>query len=63
MKPPVEPDWAALEIAHKKLAISIPLDEMLKNDAFKRILRIVAYKHIKRRARFDTKKAAAHDCD
>ncbi len=59
----IEPDRAAMEIAHQLLATPTPLDEMLKKKEFELILKNVARAHIKRRERFDAKKLQANDSD
>jgi hypothetical protein len=59
----VAPDRAALEIAHSKLFVSTPLDEMLQVPCLKLILEIVARRHMQRRARLDVKKLQANDHD
>jgi len=57
----VEPDRAALEIAHRALCTKAPLDEMLKDRALELILKLLARRHMQRRARFDVKKLQAND--
>ncbi|MFZ3286218.1 MAG: hypothetical protein WA191_05165 [Telluria sp.] len=59
----IEPDRAALEIAHSRLRTTTSLDEMLKIDSLKRVLETVARKHMKRRDRIDVKKLQANDND
>ena len=63
MKKRHEPDRMALEIAHRKLRIVNPLDDILKKPSLKAIVMAVARKHVKRRSRFDFKKAQANDGD
>lgn len=58
-----EPDRAALEIAHRMLRVTAPIDELLKNPALRLVLRAVACKHMQRRARIDVKKLQANDND
>jgi hypothetical protein len=58
-----EPDRAALEIAHRKLCVTEPLDDMLENPTFKLILKAVARRHMQRRAQPDVKKLQANDND
>jgi hypothetical protein len=58
-----EPDRAALEIAHRALCTQVPLDEMLKNRAQELILKLLARRHMQRRARVDVKKLQANDND
>lgn len=57
------PDRAALEIAHSKLRVTAPLDEMLKNPSLKIILEAVARRHVQRRSVVDVKKLQANDTD
>lgn len=57
------PDRAALEIAHRALQTSIPLDDMLKIRAQALILNLLARRHMQRRERFDVKKLQANDND
>lgn len=59
----VTPDRAALEVAHSRLRVAVPLDEMLKNASLKIILEAVARRHMQRRARVDVKKLQANDHD
>jgi hypothetical protein len=61
--PRVEPDRAALEIAHSKLHSSLPLDTMLKDPALTAVLRMLARRHMLRRAQVDVKKLQANDQD
>ena len=63
MKKHRKPDRAALEIAHRKLRIVTPLDQVLKNPTLKAVVTAVARKHELRRSRFDYKKAQAGDLD
>jgi hypothetical protein len=56
-----EPDRAALEIAHRMLGSKPSLDDMLKNPTFKVILKVVARRHMQRRAWPDLKKLQAND--
>lgn len=63
MRTLIEPDRAALEIAHRLLFTSQPLDDMLQNRAFALILKNVARRHIERRERQDIKKLQANDYD
>lgn len=58
-----EPDRAALEIAHRSLCTSVPLEVMLKNRAHELILKLLARRHMQRRARVDVKKLQANDHD
>ncbi|NGZ86434.1 hypothetical protein [Duganella aceris] len=59
----IEPDRAALEIAHRKCRISMSLDDMLKVPNLKATLYAAARKHMRSRARFDPKKLQANDND
>lgn len=63
MQPRIQPDRAALEIAHQLLCVTVPLDEMLKNRAQKIILENVARRHMQRRERLDVKKLQSNDHD
>ena len=58
-----DPDRAALEIAHRSLACTIPLDDMLQVRAYELILKLLARRHMQRRARKDVKKLQANDND
>jgi len=58
-----EPDRAALEVAHRMLGAKSPLDDMLKNPAFKAALKAAARRHMRNRDRFDPKKLQANDND
>ncbi|WP_317205454.1 hypothetical protein [Janthinobacterium sp.] len=58
-----DPDRAALEIAHRALQSSIPLDEMLKTRCYELILKLLARRHMQRRTRVDVKKLQANDHD
>lgn len=60
-KPRIEPDRAALEITHRRLRFSIPLDEMLAHPAHSIAIKAVASKHMKQRSWFDAKVAAANN--
>jgi len=59
----IEPDRAALEIAHMRLASDLSLDQMLANERLKVVLMAVARQHMRRRARFDPKMLQANDND
>ena len=59
----VDPDRAALEIAHRALATTMPLDEMLQHRGYELILKCLARRHMQRRARIDVKKLQANDHD
>lgn len=58
-----EPDRMALEIAHRALATDIPLEDMLKNRTHAVVLKMLARRHVKSRARVDLKKLQANDND
>jgi hypothetical protein len=57
----IEPDRASLEIAHRMLRVTAPIDDMLKNPALRVVLRAVARRHMQRRDRIDVKKLQAND--
>lgn len=57
------PDRVALEIAHRRLHATMPLDDMLAVPNLKAALYAVARQHMKRRARFDVRKMQANDSD
>jgi hypothetical protein len=59
----IDPDRIALEIAHRALATSMPLDEMLQRRHYELILKLLARRHMQRRARVDVKKLQANDHD
>lgn len=59
----IEPDRAALELAHYFLATEMPLDEMLQKKKFVLILNNLARRLMRRRAQFDLKKLQANDRD
>lgn len=59
----IEPDQAALAVAHRMLAVTMPLDAMLEHPAFRLILQNVARRHMQRRERRDIKKLQANDQD
>jgi hypothetical protein len=59
----IPPDRAALEVAHRRLLVATPLDEMLEHPTFKIILEAVARRHMQRRERLDVKKLQANDND
>jgi hypothetical protein len=58
-----EPDRMALEIAHRALATSMSLDDMLKDRTQELILKMLARRHMQRRVRVDVKKLQANDND
>lgn len=58
-----QPDRAALEMAHRMLRVTTPLDAMLQHPTFQIILRAVAGRHMQRRALVDLKKLQANDHD
>lgn len=57
----VEPDQAALEVAHLKMRTSLPLAEVMKDPSLRVIARAVARRHMQQRLRFDAKKLQAND--
>lgn len=59
----IEPDRAALEIAHRALQSTIPLDVMLLTKSYELILKLLARRHMQRRERIDVKKLQANDHD
>ena len=59
----IQPDQAALEIAHRFLHSPLPLDRMLAHPALRLILENVARRHMQRRVRPDVKKLQANDHD
>lgn len=59
----IVPDRAALEVAHRQLYVTTPLDVMLQQPVFRLILENVARRHMQRRAQFDAKKLQANDND
>lgn len=59
----IEPDRASLEIAHRALSNAMPLDEMLRAKSLEIILKLLARRHMQRRARVDVKKLQANDQD
>lgn len=59
----IEPDRASLEIAHRMLRVTTPLDTMLEQKEFRLILENVARRHMQRRAMTDLKKLQANDLD
>ena len=61
--PEETPDAASLEIAYRKLRLTMPFDDVMKSAFLKDVLFRVALKHMKKRARFDIKKLQAHDYD
>lgn len=59
----IQPDRAALEIAHQRLCVTTALDDMLRHPAHKLILENLARRHMQRRSRVDVKKLQANDHD
>lgn len=59
----ITPDRAALEVAHQRLHVTAPLDEMLQNDSLRIVLEAVARRHMQRRDQVDVKKLQANDRD
>lgn len=59
----IQPHRAELEIAHKLLRATLPLDDMLKSPALCICLKNVAARHMQRRAKLDVKKLQANDVD
>ena len=58
-----EPDRMALEIAHRALQTTMPLDDMLKVRSHELVLKLLARRHMQRRACVDVKKLQANDID
>jgi hypothetical protein len=63
MEKRIQPDLAALEIAHKKLNIDLTLNAALNNSPVKICIENIARRHIQRRAMIDVKKLQANDHD
>ena len=61
--PRVEPDRAALEIAHRMLCTTAALDDMLRVPALQVLLNALARRHMRRRDLVDVKKLQANDND
>jgi hypothetical protein len=61
--PRIQPDRAALEVAHLRLRTAAPLEEMLKDPSLRIVLEAVARRHMQRRAQVDVKKLQANDRD
>jgi hypothetical protein len=61
--PRIQPDRAALEVAHLRLRTTAPLEEMLKDPSLRIVLEAVARRHMQRRERADVKKLQANDID
>lgn len=59
----IVPTRMALEIAHRFLQVSTPLDEMLQHPTYRPILENVARRHMQRLARQDVKKLQANDLE
>jgi hypothetical protein len=59
----IQPDRAALEIAHRNLGAKPSLTDMLDHPALRIILENRARQHMQRRARLDVKKLQANDND
>lgn len=57
----LQPDRAALEVAHRMLRTPQPLDEMLQVRSLEIVLTNVARRHMQRRAQRDIKKLQAND--
>ncbi len=61
MQPRIDPDRAALEIAHRLLRTPMTLEQMLGSRPLSLILMNVARRHMQRRNVFDTKRLQAND--
>lgn len=59
----LQPDRAALEIAHRNLGAEASLDDMLSHPTLRIILENRARHHMQRRTRTDVKKLQANDND
>ena len=59
----IEPDRMSLEIAHKRLALTQPLDEAMKDRKLSICIKNVAKRHMQRRSKFDAKKLQSGDVD
>lgn len=63
MQPRIEPDRAALEVAHRLLHTPLSLEQMLASRPLSLILQNVARRHMQRRCGYDVKRRQANDCD
>ncbi len=61
MQPHIEPDRAALEVAHRMLRTDISIEQMLASRPLSLILQNVARRHMQRRHGFDIKRCQAND--
>ncbi len=59
----VDPDRAALEIAHRQLQTDMTLEYMLEHRTHAMVLKCLARRHMQRRSRVDVKKLQANDND
>lgn len=59
----IQPDLAALEIAHKKLNIDLTLHAALNKPPIKICIENIARRHMQRRVMVDVKKLQANDHD
>jgi hypothetical protein len=59
----ISPDRAALEVAHRMLRVTTPIDDLLNNATLRIVLTTVARRHMQRRSRPDVKKLQANDHD
>lgn len=59
----IEPDQAALEIAHRLVAPRTTFGDAMRTPAIKRAIETRARKHMRDRSRFDLKKLQAADAD
>ena len=59
----IQPDSLALEIAHKRLKISLSFSDAMRHPTYKKLIETRARLHMRQRARFDLKKMQANDND
>ncbi|MFZ6726181.1 hypothetical protein ACO0K2_11870 [Undibacterium sp. MH2W] len=59
----INPDKAALEIAYKRLGITLSYSDAMKNPTYKKLIEARARAHVRQRDRFDLKKLQANDND
>lgn len=59
----LEPDEAALIIAHSLLATKLPFAEAIKHPIWSTVIKTRARKHMQQRDKFDLKKLQANDND
>ncbi|MFZ6690258.1 hypothetical protein [Undibacterium sp. SXout20W] len=59
----ITPDKAALEIAYKRLGITLSYSDAMSNPTYKKLIEARARAHMRQRDRFDLKKLQANDND